>query len=369
MTRRANGEGTFCKRGRGFYGRVWAFDPATGSSRRLSVRGRSLEEVRIKARKIREIVMAGSDSSITVGEWLGYWLDTYKSASRSNTRQTYGCVIRKNILPHLGSIRLSSLGPDHVSAMVSRVSHLKPATIQLVQNTLRSALSQALKSRKVAVNIMNQIASVTVVRKDHLVFNHGQFARFRAAVENSPFRVIYLLLIGAGLRIGEALALRWEDVSPNLGSITVRQTAVRDRGGMIINPPKTKLSMRTIVIPGWLSEALRETPARDRSGLVASNRRGGILHPTQVRKDFLRLLESAQLPRVTIHGLRHMHASILLQSGTDIFEVSRRLGHSSITTTSDIYGHLTPGTTGTAAANLDRLWSKDPALSEERRSA
>ncbi|MFZ2957682.1 MAG: tyrosine-type recombinase/integrase [Candidatus Ozemobacteraceae bacterium] len=318
--------------------------------------GKTRREVVRHAEDLRKKRMAGSGSEATVGEWLAYWVDTFVCNLRINTRAAYESVVKTHLIPNLGGIRLIDLRPAPVIEMFSKLlkTH-SPGFVILARGVLSKSLNQAMTLEQISRSIMKSVPFPRRERKAHRIFTREEFQQFLEAARSSRYCLALLLFAGAGLRLGEALALRWEDVSIERSMITVTETVVRVPGGMVTNPAKTKLARRTIPIPDFLTQAMKETPEKRRTGLIVPGRWGGYLAPATFRSDLKKLLMNANLPRVTVHGLRHIHASMLISSGVDIFEVSRRLGHESISTTADVYGHLVPGKSGAAAEAIQKI--------------
>jgi integrase len=355
--KRANGEGYFFPRGRGWAGQIRVPDPAFGRSKRVYVRGRSRAEVVRLAEEARKAHLVAQDYRITVSEWLDHWYDTYVASLRMNTRMTYESVIRCHIVPAIGAVQLFKLTPEHVVSMLSDTRRA-PKTRQLIRNVLSRALKQAMQVGKVIRNVVQAIPPIRVERKDRRVFSKDELAVFLRVAKESRYWPAYLLMATTGIRRGEALALRWSDISLEKKTITIRQTLVKTRRGLITNPPKTKLSKRSIRLPEFAVEALSEIPARMRHGLVTSTTTGEMIDPDLLWSDYRRMLRSAGLPRVTLHDLRHTHASILLQCGVGITDVSKRLGHSTIKTTADMYAHEVPGEADSAALKMNEIISQ-----------
>jgi integrase len=182
-----------------------------------------------------------------------------------------------------------------------------------------------------------------------------------------PWHPIWVLLGTSGLRLGEALGLHWQDINFAGRQLAVRCALQRQRGrGLVLVPPKTTRSRRTIYLSELALSALTEQRQRqeDRrktatrwadSGLVFTNRTGGGLEQGVVERALVQALAGARLPRVRVHDLRHSTASILLAAGTHPKVVQDLLGHSTITLTLDTYSHLTQPLHEQAAQTMDAL--------------
>jgi integrase len=174
-----------------------------------------------------------------------------------------------------------------------------------------------------------------------------------AALRGRTFYPLAVVALGTGMRRGELLALRWQDVNLDKGVINVERSLEQTRKGLRFKSPKSARGKRTISLaPAVVTElrahwkaqqeqrlalGLGKSPA---DALVFGNYDGAPFKPDQLSGQFARAMESAGLPHVTLHTLRHTHASQLIAAGIDIITISRRLGHHSPTITLNVYGHL-----------------------------
>jgi integrase len=182
-------------------------------------------------------------------------------------------------------------------------------------------------------------------------------------------RTIYPILVMAlatGMRRGELLALRWKDVNLDGGSVQVEQSLEQTKSGLRFKSPKTKHGRRSITLPPSAVTVLRDHwkaqqerrltlgmgKALDNS-LVFATWEGKPRSPSSVTKEWSLAIAATKLPRVTLHSLRHTHASHLIASGMDVLTISRRLGHGSPTITLAVYGHLFPNTDDRAAQIME----------------
>lgn len=165
--------------------------------------------------------------------------------------------------------------------------------------------------------------------------------------------------VGTGMRQGELLALRWQDVDLATGLLSVRHAL--DRRTRQLAEPKTASSKRTLRLPAFVVSALAAHRERQAivplSGLVFTTPKGTALDPSNALRAFHRALDRAGLPRQRFHDLRHAYATLALETGESIDAVSRALGHTSIATTADIYGHWTPAMAQRLADRMDEVLS------------
>jgi integrase len=185
------------------------------------------------------------------------------------------------------------------------------------------------------------------------VWTHDEATAFLVGSSNDRLHTLYRLLLLTGLRRGEAVGLQWADVDLANGTLTVNRQVVSVNGELIVGPPKSDAGRRTIALDRTTRQLLE---AQHRRALLAhpwepdetfgtrfifTRSRGQCLNPTHVSQRFTTLTRQLGLPRIRLHDLRHTSASLGLAGGESLVEVSRRLGHSSIGITADVYSHIT----------------------------
>lgn len=172
------------------------------------------------------------------------------------------------------------------------------------------------------------------------------------------YRLLVLLGGNAGLRFGELAALRVSNFGVGLRTLTVTETLTDVRGVVRIGPPKTRASVRTVTLPAFLAAELEEhlvsLSTRGGADLVFPAPEGGPLRPSNWRRRvWAPAVRAAGIPWGTRHALRHSQAALLIQAGEHPLVVARRLGHTSVRTVLDVYGHLFEGMDEAAASKLD----------------
>jgi integrase len=195
--------------------------------------------------------------------------------------------------------------------------------------------------------------------------------RLLKTAEGTSYDSLVYLALMTGLRQGELLGLRWQDVNLEASVLHVRQTCQWLSGeGFIFRQPKTYRGTRPVALSRATVERLREHrrrqleqrlaagPAYEDNDLVFANALGAPVHPTNLRRAWLALAREAGLDRLRFHDLRHAHASLLLQQGVHPKIVSERLGHAGVAITLDLYSHVLPDLQAQAADGLDDLLSR-----------
>jgi integrase len=298
---------------------------------------------------------------LTTAEFLKEWLEG-KQSLRPSTRASYDGHIRLYFDPYLGEIRLVDLRPRHIEAMyreirlanAGRTRPVSVATLRRVHGTLTSAMTTAVRRGLIDRNPAVTVELPAVPKPRVQVWNPAELARFLDLIIEDRLHLLYLLLGLRGLRRGEAVALRWQDVDLERRLLRIEQSAVRIGQRTVVGPPKTSSGVRVVAIDPGTATRLHWHQCRQRlenddrihtpmlSDLVFTDRRGEQLDPRYVSRHFDRLVAAHGMPRIRLHDLRHTSASIGLAAGESLLEVSRRLGHSSITVTADIYSHVAP---------------------------
>ncbi|MDT9591588.1 site-specific integrase [Nocardioides zeae] len=250
-------------------------------------------------------------------------------------------------------------------------SRLTPATLRRINATLSSALTTAVRRGLIERNPTATVELPRPHRARPTAWTAEEFSTFLRATQHDRLWLLFLMLGLLGLRRGEALALRWSEVDLVEQRLRVERSTVKVARQLVTGPPKSERGGRTLALDtrlcGWLAEHMttQEQEARQNSAsppaserarptLVFTTPTGTQLDPAYVSRRFDSLQRSMDVPRIRLHDLRHTSASIGLSSGETLLEVSRRLGHSSITITADVYSHISPTTAQHSATRLAR---------------
>ncbi len=246
---------------------------------------------------------------------------------------------------------------------------LSRRTVQYHYTILSKSLSDAVRMGLLAVNPCKAVNRPRVQRRKVPSLSARDISKLVFALRQSQYGVFYLTLLFSGLRRGEALALRWCDISPDFSCIFVNRSLARLRDGTYLyKEPKTGKGC-AVELPLFLSELLRQHRAQEEekkafvgselkdTDLVFSNLDGTPLSTSTLVHAFASVVSKAQVPRIRLHDLRHLNASMLLQIGIPDKVVAERLGHSSAAFTLDVYGHLLPTIQKLAAARLQEIMS------------
>lgn len=342
-------------------------DPATGKERRVRKTVRGSEKDAQKAlRDLLHSIDEGTfvePAKMTVEQYLEQWLETHKTNVEPTTYDWYVLVCRKHIAPHLGRVQLQKLTPLAIQQFYAsklqegrldgKGKTLSPNTVRHIHRVLHKALNAAVKLQLIPRNPCDAVEPPKPVKKEARYWTPEEAARFLEAIQEDRLYALFYVALGTGLRRGELLGLRWQDVDLNEGRLTVRQEIVRKSKGTLVKAPKTEKSRATISLSRGVVEVLKKHKARQAqerllmgdqyhdSGLVFTTFEGKPLDPSYISGDYFgKLIEKAKVRKINFHALRHTHATILASQGVPLKVVSERLRHSSVAITGDIYSHV-----------------------------
>lgn len=322
-----------------------------------------------------------TDRVPTVGQFLEYWLSqSVKPRVRPLTAAGYAVNVRKHIVPTLGNMKLDRLTPQNVQELLNDrlAAGLSAKTVNYVHQVLRTALGTAVRWELIDRNVAKLVDPPRGKRPRIRALGADEARRFLDSVRGNRLEALYSVALALGLRQGEALGLRWQDVDLDGGILQVRHQLQRIETKLTLVEPKTERSRRTLVMPPSIVDRLREHSKRQLgeklwagskwvdNDLVFGNRFGAPLQARRVIADFHKALRDAGLPRIRFHDLRHSCATLLLIQGVSPRVVMEVLGHSEISMTMDTYSHVVPELRREAADRMESLLSKHQSRSLER---
>jgi integrase len=336
-------------------------------------------ELLLKARAEGQALAADRSTAVFLTEWLA----VVRSTVALGTFERYEQYIRVHAIPALGRIKLGRLTPQHFQRLYQEklAAGLSPTTVSHLHTVLHGALAEAVRWGLVPRNVVALVRPPRKVHVEVVALTVEQARALLAAAADNRFEALFILALKTGLRRGELLALRWEDVDLDKGVLQVRGTLRRTREGLRIGTPKTPASRRKVVLSPASVTALRRHRARQEQeqqaafelwqdlGLVFPNRLGRPMEPRDLLADVYRpLLNRTGLPPVTFHTLRHTAATLLLAEGEHPKVVQELLGHAQVSITLDRYSHMTPRLMSNAAALMDRLLDEQDPRADPRGS-
>jgi integrase len=294
-----------------------------------------------------------ADPNQTVGEYLATWLDGKRLRLKATTWVRYRDYVQDDLIPALGPIRLDDLAYAHLHHFVQTqlAAGRGKSTVWHILATLSSALGDAVRTHRLLVNVAKPSVLPRPTPDERTVWTPAQAIRFLryARVHDSDFADLVELLICTGLRKGEALGLHWDDIHLGRRLLYVRWTlSAIDNNRLDLTPPKTRKSRDWVALSPRVFTILARRKderapadlARPHGGYVFHREDGEPLHPEYVLNHFHYLARKAGVPRIHLHDLRHLAATLALTQGIELTIVSKTLRHSTVSTTANIYQHL-----------------------------
>src|SRR5918998_4611254 len=359
MSRRSANEGSIYRRKRdGLWVAQYLVDTPEGTTKRRYIYGKKRKDVADKlaeAQKERGEGLLLDAGNLTVAEFLAQWLDTEKESVRESTQNRRKEIVRLHINPHIGSTKLTKLNALHVQRLYARKldEGLSPNTVRLIHANLSKALQKAVRWRLVAFNVARSATAPKNTTAEAQPLRREQVQRLLDAASGDRFEALYVLALTCGLRRGELLGLRYEDIELKRGTLQVRRSFRKDKPSF----PKTSKSRRSIKLSRTAIEALKRHKMRQTmlSSWVFCTDKGKPISSQQLLwQAWEDIRRKAGLPEGThLHQLRHTCATLLLQENVHPKLVSSLLGHSTIKQTLDTYSHVLDNMLGSCADGID----------------
>jgi integrase len=336
---------------------------ANGKRRRHVVYGALRREVVAKLEEARSRLAADEpvkDARLTVAMFVEDWIRKALPAShrKATTQDNYAIIAKTHLVPApFGAITLDRLRPSDIEALLiaKRATGLSDSSVRLIYTVARSVLEIAVRDGLVRRNVAASVRRPTIKRADARYLTVEEVGRLLEAAKGDRLEPLIVLMLGTGLRRGEALALHWSDVDLAAGHLRVRWTLSRIDRHLIFDEPKTERSRRFVPLPSPVAAVLKThrsgqvaerlaapvwAPWEGHEDLVFPTQIGTPSDPRNTLRAFAAIAQRAGLSGVGLHTLRHSAASALIASGAHIKVVQELLGHSSYGITADIYSHV-----------------------------
>ncbi|MGW9451078.1 tyrosine-type recombinase/integrase [Streptomyces sp. NPDC055632] len=372
--RNPNGAGTITQRKDGrFQAAVYVLQP-DGTRARKFAYGKTWAECDAKRRALLDKVASGTPvptRSAKLSEWLAYWLESVVRPRRKlSTYDKYEAHVRLYLSPMLGTKRLESLSvPDVRRFLLQLEKKTTAATAKESHRVLRTALSAACREELIVRNVAKLVEPPRAAVRDLSPWSLDETLDFLAAARRDPLYAAFVLAIAMGLRRGEIVGLRWNDIDLENRVLLVRQQVQRRRGVLYNDETKGRRS-RAIPLPAMCLAPLRWHRMRQKTtyeaagtewttaGYVFATRTGRPVEPRNVHRSFVRVSEAAGLRPIRLHDARHGCATLLTAAGVAPRVVMEILGHSQISLTMDVYTHVVQDTQREAISHMDRLLTR-----------
>ena len=373
MARRGHGEGSIYQRKDG----RWVASITLENRKRKTLYGKTRREVQEKLKAAlheQQQGMLAIGPQQTLKSYLDQWLEeVHKPTIRIGTYVRYRVILDKHLIPGLGHIQVQKLTPQQVQSFYTKKLEegYASSTIVLYHAVLHEALDNAVRWNLISRNVCDLVSSPRIDQHEMQPLTQEQVKRLLEAVQKHTLEGLLTLAVTTGMRQGELLGLRWQDIDFEARRLQVRRSVSRPgKYGVTESEPKTAKGRRSIQLPQFVVDALQEHYKRQQevrvkagdkwveNGFVFCTRYGRYIGPSDLRKVFNRLLTSAGLPIIRFHDLRHSAATILLGMGVHPKVVQELLGHSNISITMNIYSHVLPSMQQEAMNKLDDLFGQ-----------
>jgi integrase len=309
----------------------------------------------------------------TVGGFLDRWSRDWAATNVSpKTLERYNELIRNQIHPHIGNRTIQKLRPVDLTELYAKLlrDRLAPRTVGHVHRLLHRAFSFAMTWDVVQKNVVSSVRPPRVPEEEIEIIREDDIKTVLQKLRGQPLYPIMTLALASGMRRGELLALRWRDVDLDGGIVRVERSLEETKAGLRFKEPKTKQGRRSITIPPSIVAELRahRKDQQERRLAIGAGKasadalvfpawNGSPRSPNALSKEWKAAMIEAEM-EVSLHALRHTHASSLIAAGVDVLTISRRLGHASPSITLDVYGHLFKNVDDRAAQAIEALFGK-----------
>ena len=328
-------------------------DLLTGKRNRMYKTVDSMKEAKSVMRQMivdMERGIAVRKSPKKISEWIDEWLALYLPNIQETTRIGYKTKINNYLKPAIGDIYLQSLRAEHVQKMVNDMiaRGLSPKSIRDTYNNINAAMKKAVTLRMIPFKPCEGVVLPKLKRYRAKVYDVKMIHNLLDVAKGTDMYLPILLCVTAGLRRGELLALRWDNIDFKNSMLQVRSNMVRGEEDFIIKSPKTEAGVRDIRLGNEVMAVLKEERAKYLSDLfsyqghfqnlnfVIRQKDGSPIRPDSMSQKWRRFLEDNRLPSIRFHDLRHSNATALIQAGVNPRVVQQRLGHSDVNITVNV---------------------------------
>lgn len=322
-----------------------------------------------------------SSSKQTLAQYLATWLASIKPPAVSpSTWSGHRTFVKCHIIPALGDIPLERLSASHLDKFYGDLldhgrrdgkGGLSPRSVSLAHATLHTALATAVRSKLLARNVVKEASPPRAQRlSPRPTWSVEELTKFLEHVAGDRLFAAYHLAAFTGLRRGELLGLRWRDLDLEANTLSSVHTVISVDYAVLSSTPKTAAGRRSVVFDARTAEVMKRHRLNQNEervsvelgpaladDLVFSGPDGSPIHPNGFSDRFDRLVRAVNIPRLTVHGLRHTHATLMLKANVHPRVVQERLGHANIAVTLQTYSHVLPGMQAAAADKFAQMFS------------
>ena len=361
--RRASGEGNIRKRKDGRWeGRYIAGHDENGKAIRKNVLGKTQAEAREKLKQALEeagAVDITKADGYTVGAWALHWYKLYVQPNvRESTQRFYEGYIHQRVIPALGDIPLKKLKTGQIQQLYNDIREhgrirkeqkeknpgMSATYVRGLHTMLHGCLDRAVKERLISRNPCDDCIIPKAQKAEMKILPQESIGDYLREAERRGVLPMFFLELCTGLRKGELVALRWEDLDPEKRTLRVDKQGVSVPGGGVkVTRPKTETSIRTLSVSQEVVRLLEQEHEKhpENPYMFPSPVTGGMYYPDTINSLHEKILKGAGLPHVRLHDMRHTAATLMLQNGVDVRTLSAMLGHYDAGFTLRTYTHTT----------------------------
>ena len=374
MAKRKNGDGSVFERKDGRWeGRLVVGYKENGYAKTKSVTAPTKTECEEKLGKLREEVGRRSERikpDMLFGDWIDFWYQNFsKPKLRPTTQACYEGRIYTHIIPGIGQIPLCKLTQNELQQFYARLKKsgrkkhvekfgesLSDRMVRSCHTTCRTALEKAVTEGLIRINPAVGCKLPPKKAKEMQVLTPAEIIRFLTQAKEEGYYEIFLLELTTGMRRGEIIGLKWRDLDLATGELHIARQVIRVKGETVVSQPKTKSSLRTVILAPDMVEILAELKQTVAGEWMFPSpvNEGQPRNPCALYHRFQTILERANCKKVRFHDLRHTFATMAIENGMDIKTLSTMIGHVSAETTLNIYSHITDTMQLQAAVKIDR---------------
>lgn len=383
MSKRANGEGSIRKRKDG----KWLVTFPTGLYKDNGKREyvykyadtqADASEILRQLQTEKSMGISQSKATVKTGEWMNTWIEKHKAPKLAPaTLTSYRNNFRIHIDPYIGGIALKELSTYHIQRCLDSIGG-SCSTFVKNYNIIHGSLEKAVELGMILRNPCKGVAFPKDDKEDMRVLSKEEQQKFIEELNGEYYRPMFLMYLYSGLRIGEGIPLRWEDIDFEKKRIRVCKKAIichdynkHEAKQMVQDFCKTKSSKRKVTITSGLvgvlkahkeemmNQAKQAGEEWSESNLVFPNTKGNMVYSRNLQTTLEKILNRAGIKGATMHTLRHTYATRCFEAGVDIKAISEQLGHKNVKTTYNIYVHLMDDT---KEKEIDKLSEIDKLL-------
>lgn len=351
-------------------------DPKTGKRQQKWFSGyKTKKEAELNMAKIINEIEEGMlllPAEITLRDYLNMWIDKRRNKLSPSTISGYLSIIRNHLIPELGFVRLKDLKPYLLDDYYEiKLETLSGTTVLHHHRLLNKAMVDAMKKyRVISRNPLDGVEAPRAQRYKANVLDKDEIGLLFKALEGHSLELYIKVMLFLGLRRGELLGLKWEDIDYDKKTITINNNLIRggdDGTEVILTTPKTEGSNRTIVLSYNIinifnKHELIQKELKLKQGLIYKdkdfifcNEDGSNINPASFSKRFGEFIKEKNLKSIRLHDLRHTNATMMLLSDVPAKVASERLGHSNVSITLDLYSHVLDEMKEEATSKLDDI--------------